>query len=64
LSPLATLGRGYAAVFDASGVAITEIGGVQQGDAVRVRLRDGAFGARVESTTQGEAAEGEGGSAP
>lgn len=51
LSPLATLGRGYAAVFDAGGQSISEVRAVNAGDAVSVRMRDGSFGARVESRT-------------
>jgi exodeoxyribonuclease VII large subunit len=49
LSPLATLARGYAAVTRLpDGVAVTSRAEVLPGDAVRVRLRDGAFDARVE----------------
>lgn len=55
LSPLATLGRGYAAVFDAAGSPITDVKNVNTGDNVRVRLRDGSFGARVESLMPREA---------
>lgn len=51
LSPLATFRRGYAAVFGEDGEAISDVRGVKTGDVVRVRLRDGSFGARVESTT-------------
>jgi exodeoxyribonuclease VII large subunit len=51
LSPLATLGRGYAAVFGEQGQSITDVRSVSAGDDVRVRMRDGSFGARVESTT-------------
>jgi exodeoxyribonuclease VII large subunit len=49
LSPLATLGRGYAAVFAADGSAISDARGVNVGDSVRVRMRDGSFGAQVDS---------------
>ncbi|MGQ0640065.1 MAG: exodeoxyribonuclease VII large subunit [Gemmatimonadaceae bacterium] len=49
LSPLATLGRGYAAVFTGEGAAISDAGAVNVGDDLRVRMRDGSFGARVES---------------
>lgn len=52
LSPLATLGRGYAAVFAADGTAITEAGAVNVGDSVRVRMRDGSFGAQVNSKNE------------
>lgn len=51
LSPLATLGRGYAAVFAQGGASITDARAVSVGDAVHVRMRDGSFGAQVESTT-------------
>ena len=54
LSPLATLGRGYAAVFSPGGTPITDALGVSVGDLVRVRMRDGSFGARVESAQTGE----------
>jgi exodeoxyribonuclease VII large subunit len=50
LSPLATLGRGYAAVFSADGSAISDVASIRTGDALRVRMRDGSFAARVEST--------------
>ncbi len=53
LSPLATLGRGYAAVFDPTGAAIPDVRSLHAGDMVRVRMRDGSFGARVESTDAG-----------
>ncbi|HJU74587.1 MAG TPA: exodeoxyribonuclease VII large subunit [Gemmatimonadaceae bacterium] len=56
LSPLATLGRGYAAVFDSAGKSITAVQDLQPGDDVNVRMRDGSFGARVESTLPGEVA--------
>lgn len=51
LSPLATLGRGYAAVFAQGGAPISDAKAVEVGDAVRVRMRDGSFGARVDSKT-------------
>jgi exodeoxyribonuclease VII large subunit len=54
LSPLATLGRGYAAVFGEAGGPITDVRALHTGDAVRVRMRDGSFGARVETTSPGE----------
>ena len=47
LSPLATLGRGYAAVFAADGSAVSDARAVNVGDAIRVRMRDGSFGALV-----------------
>ncbi len=55
LSPLATLGRGYAAVFAQNGASITDANAVTLGEEVRVRMRDGSFGARVESKTLGDA---------
>lgn len=53
LSPLATLGRGYAAVFDEKGASITDVSQLSPGDDVRVRMRDGSFDARVNATTPG-----------
>jgi exodeoxyribonuclease VII large subunit len=50
LSPLATLGRGYAALTDVSGNPITSIGDVDVGDAFVARIRDGRLRARTEST--------------
>jgi exodeoxyribonuclease VII large subunit len=47
LSPLATLGRGYAMVTDAEGAVVTSVEQVAPGDEVRVRLRDGRFRASV-----------------
>lgn len=55
LSPLATLGRGYAAVFDPTGAPVSDVRALQAGDSVRVRMRDGSFDARVESTDPGAA---------
>ncbi|MGQ0539249.1 MAG: exodeoxyribonuclease VII large subunit [Gemmatimonadaceae bacterium] len=49
LSPLATLGRGYALVARPSGEPILDAKTVRVGDAVHVRLRDGTFGASVNS---------------
>jgi exodeoxyribonuclease VII large subunit len=54
LSPLATLGRGYAAVFGADDRAITGVAQVHSGDDVRVRLRDGSFAAQVDSVAPAE----------
>ncbi len=50
LSPLATFRRGYAAVFGEDGRSISDARDVNAGDAVEVRMRDGSFDARVEST--------------
>ena len=47
LSPLATLGRGYAIVRTDNGV-VTSASAVAGGDRVDVQLADGSFGARVE----------------
>ncbi|MGH7693595.1 MAG: exodeoxyribonuclease VII large subunit [Gemmatimonadaceae bacterium] len=55
LSPLATLARGYAAVFSEKGASISDADAVTVGDAVRVRMRDGSFAARVDSKTLGNA---------
>lgn len=46
LSPLATLSRGYAAVFSGEKL-VTSIGQLQRGEKVSVRLRDGEFSAVV-----------------
>jgi exodeoxyribonuclease VII large subunit len=51
LSPLATFRRGYAAVFAEDGRSISDARGVEAGDGVEVRMRDGSFAARVESKT-------------
>jgi exodeoxyribonuclease VII large subunit len=53
LSPLATLGRGYAAVFDAQGAAVSDVRRLSAGDHVNVRMRDGSFTAQVDATTPG-----------
>jgi exodeoxyribonuclease VII large subunit len=47
LSPLKTLGRGFAVAEDASGRALLHAKQVKAGDSVKVRLRDGSFGATV-----------------
>lgn len=50
VSPLATLGRGYAIVADtATGKVITRIGGIANGQAVTTRLQDGEFQAIVKN---------------
>ena len=48
LNPMAVLDRGYAVVTRADGGLVSSVGQVAAGDAIRVRLRDGSFGARVE----------------
>ena len=47
VSPLATLERGYAIVFDAHGRVLRSAGGVSPGTALRVRLADGELPLRV-----------------
>ena len=49
LSPIATLDRGYAIVTDAAGEAVTSAAALRAGDAVQLRLRDGARAARITS---------------
>ncbi len=51
LSPLQTLGRGYAIVRTESGGVVGSAGDVSAGEHVDVTLADGAFGARVEEVT-------------
>jgi exodeoxyribonuclease VII large subunit len=48
VSPLAVLGRGFAMVSTADGRLVRQTADVQAGEALRVRVRDGEFGARVE----------------
>ncbi len=48
LSPLATLGRGYAALTLPSGAAVTSVEALAPGDAFVARLRDGDVHARTE----------------
>lgn len=48
LSPLAVLGRGYALAEDGRGAIVREARAVGVGDAVRVRLAEGALRCRVE----------------
>jgi exodeoxyribonuclease VII large subunit len=48
LSPLQTLGRGYAIVRTESGTVVTSTGDVSTGARVDVTVADGGFGARVE----------------
>ncbi len=50
LSPLATLGRGYALATDETGRALTNAAQFEPGRAFRLRLRDGQVGARAESS--------------
>lgn len=48
LSPLATLGRGYAVLTDDTGAPVTTIGAIEPGDAFIARLQDGHIHARAE----------------
>jgi exodeoxyribonuclease VII large subunit len=48
ISPLATLERGYAILFDADGQVLRSVRGVEAGSALRARLVDGELGMRVE----------------
>jgi exodeoxyribonuclease VII large subunit len=54
LNPLAVLERGYAVVTRPDGGLVTSARQVAAGDAIRVRLKDGGFGARVEPEATGE----------
>jgi exodeoxyribonuclease VII large subunit len=47
VSPLATLERGYAILFDADGKVLRSAQGVESGDALRARLADGELTLRV-----------------
>ncbi|HEY7894967.1 MAG TPA: exodeoxyribonuclease VII large subunit [Gemmatimonadaceae bacterium] len=49
LSPLATLGRGYALATNETGHALTNAAQFEPGRAFRLRLRDGQVGARTET---------------
>ena len=49
LSPLAVLGRGYAIVEGEDGRLRTEVAALRAGEQVKLRMRDGRAGARVES---------------
>ncbi|HSC31093.1 MAG TPA: exodeoxyribonuclease VII large subunit [Gemmatimonadaceae bacterium] len=51
LSPLATLGRGYALATDERGHALTNAAQFERGRAFRLRLRDGRVDARTERST-------------
>lgn len=54
LSPLATLGRGYALVqHSATGEVIYHIDQVHRGDAIQVKVSDGQFGSRVTGFKKG-----------
>jgi len=54
LSPMATLGRGYAQVqHSATGELVTRVGQVVRGDAIDVRVSDGEFKGRVTGSKKG-----------
>jgi exodeoxyribonuclease VII large subunit len=48
LNPSAVLERGYAIVTDVGGHALSSVSAMHQGDAVNIRIRDGAADARIE----------------
>ena len=54
LSPIATLGRGYAQVqHSATGELVSRVGQVHRGDAIDVRVSDGEFKGRVTGSKKG-----------
>jgi exodeoxyribonuclease VII large subunit len=53
LSPLATLGRGYALARDAAGRTIRSVASVRRGDAVEIVLHDGIAAAEVTRVSAG-----------
>ena len=57
LHPQATLARGYAIV-EKDGVVVRSVRDVKSGDALDVRVSDGAFPARVEPKTGAQTPEG------
>jgi len=54
LSPLATIGRGYSITQDDKNNIITGVNEVKQGDRIRVLLKDGILGCKVEDIMKGE----------
>jgi exodeoxyribonuclease VII large subunit len=54
LSPLAVLERGYALVFDASGILLRDVAGVRAGEEISARLGKGTITATVKKTTTQE----------
>ena len=52
LDPSAVLERGYAILTDSDGHTLGGVTGLQTGDAVNIRMHDGAAGARVETITK------------
>lgn len=53
MNPAAVLNRGYAIV-SREGAIVTDVAGVQPGDAVTIRMADGSLGAAVTSIQSGE----------
>jgi exodeoxyribonuclease VII large subunit len=53
LSPLKVLDRGFSLTQDAQGHLVTRADQVRPGDAITVRLRDGALAAEVSATGPG-----------
>lgn len=51
LSPLSVLTRGYGAVYSQSGEVLTSVSSVDEGDTLKVRLKDGEILARAEAVT-------------
>jgi exodeoxyribonuclease VII large subunit len=54
VSPLATLGRGYAVARDLGGAALTSVTHFESGDDFELLLRDGRVSARTTSTDAGD----------
>ncbi len=52
LSPLSVLSRGYGAVYAENGEVLTSVKGVNKGDVLRLRLRDGSITAKAESVEE------------
>lgn len=59
VSPLATLGRGYAIAFDGRGQLLRQVAGLQPGQPVTVRLQDGQFAAQVTAISPAESSPSE-----
>jgi exodeoxyribonuclease VII large subunit len=54
ISPLATLDRGYAILFDSNGKVLRSVQSAPPGSVLRARLADGELGLRVEQNTPAE----------
>jgi exodeoxyribonuclease VII large subunit len=52
LSPLSVLTRGYGAVYSEDGQVLTSVKGIEKGQTVKVRLKDGSVTARTEEITE------------